>query len=74
MAEVKYPFLEKIDDKIQLENIITESMEKIDVHKQIEMNIDIIVDILYNEFKLDKKYEDSSNIRFTRQSPGFTTM
>lgn len=46
--------LEKIDDKIQLENIITGSMKKIDVHKQIEMNIDIIVDILYNEFKLNE--------------------
>lgn len=46
--------LEKIDDKIELENIIIGSMEKIDVHQQIEMNIDIIVDILYNEFKLNE--------------------
>lgn len=35
-------------------NIITTSMEKIDVYDQIMMNIDILVDILYKEFKLDK--------------------
>lgn len=35
-------------------NIITRSMEKIDIHQQIMMNIDVIVDILYKEFKLDK--------------------
>lgn len=35
-------------------NIITRSMEKIDVYDQIMMNIDVIVDILYKEFKLDK--------------------
>jgi hypothetical protein len=54
-----------LDDYTQclnFENIIIGDMQKIDVHQQIEMNIDIIVDILYKEFKLDKKYEDSSNI------------
>lgn len=54
-----------LDDYTQclnFENIIIADMHKIDVHRQIEMNIDIIVDILYKEFKLDKKYEDSSNI------------
>ena len=30
-----------------------EDMDKIDVHKQIMMNIDIITDILYKEFKLE---------------------
>ena len=30
-------------------------MEKIDVYDQIMMNIDTIVDILYVEFKIDKK-------------------
>jgi hypothetical protein len=35
-------------------NIVTTSMEKIDVYDQIMMNIDILVDILYEEFKLDK--------------------
>ena len=54
--------LDNYHDSIILDNIITSDMEKIDVHRQIEMNIDIIVDILYKELKLDKKYEDSSNI------------
>lgn len=31
-------------------NIITRSMEKIDIHEQITMNIDIITEILFNEF------------------------
>ena len=31
-------------------NIITRSMEKIDIHEQIMMNIDIITEILFNEF------------------------
>ena len=54
-----------LDDYTQylnFENIIIADMQKIDVHHQIEMNINIIVDILYKEFKLDKKHEDSSNI------------
>lgn len=54
--------LDDYHDSIVLDNIITTDMEKIDVHRQIEMNIDTIVDILYMELKLDKKYEDSSNI------------
>lgn len=37
-----------------IENIIIQDMKKIDVHEQIMMNIDIITDILYNEFKLNK--------------------
>ena len=46
-----------LDDQVQLlnfENIVIGDMQKIDVHQQIEMNIDIIVDILYNELKLNK--------------------
>lgn len=35
---------------IDLDNIIIQSMSKIDVHEQIMMNIDIITDILYKEF------------------------
>lgn len=46
--------LDKYNDCIDFDNIITSDMEKIDVHRQIEMNIGIIVDILYQEFKLDK--------------------
>ena len=41
------------DQDIKFCNIITRSMEKIDVYEQIMMNIDTIVDILYKEFKLD---------------------
>ena len=46
--------LDNCHDSIVLDNIITSDMEKIDVHRQIEMNISIIVDILYQEFGLDK--------------------
>lgn len=46
--------LDDYHDSIVLDNIITTDMEKIDVHRQIDMNIDIIVDILYQEFRLDK--------------------
>lgn len=35
-------------------NIITKSMEKIDIYDQIMINIDVIVNILYVEFKIDK--------------------
>lgn len=48
------------DHDIKFCNIITRSMEKIDVYDQIMMNIDVIVDILYTEFKLDKKDENKS--------------
>lgn len=46
-----------LDDYTQclnFENIIIADMHKIDVHRQIEMNINIIVDILYKELKLNK--------------------
>lgn len=42
-----------IDDysqNIDFYNIITDDMEKIDVHQQIMMNIDVIVEILSNKF------------------------
>lgn len=39
---------------LNFENIIIADMHKIDVHEQIMMNINIIVDILYNELKLNK--------------------
>ena len=54
--------LDDYHDNIVFDNIITADMEKIDVHEQIMMNIDTIVDILYMELKLDKTHEDSSNI------------
>lgn len=46
--------IEKLDDSIKFYNILMQDMEKIDIHAQIMMNIDIITDILYNEFRLDE--------------------
>jgi hypothetical protein len=37
---------------IDFYNIITSDMQKIDIHEQILMNIDIITDILFDEFKI----------------------
>lgn len=48
--------LDTIDGSIKMDNIITQDMEKIDIDRQIMMNIDIITDILYEEF-LNKKEE-----------------
>jgi len=39
----------------KLMNIITDDMEKIDVHKQLMYNLDILTDILYEEFFNNKK-------------------
>lgn len=44
------PDIDNIDDDRKLRNIIIQDMEKIDAYEQIMMNIDIIVDILYDEF------------------------
>lgn len=46
--------IEKLDDSIKFYNILMQDMEKIDIHDQIMMNIDIVTDILYNEFRLDE--------------------
>ena len=48
-----YPDIDDYTNTIKLDNIIIQDMDKIDVHKQIMMNIDIITDILYKEFKLE---------------------
>jgi hypothetical protein len=48
-------------------NIITKSMEKIDVYDQIMMNISTIVDILYTEFNIDENYDKR---RVAAQSSG----
>ena len=45
--------IEKLDDSIKFYNILIQDMKKIDIHDQIMMNIDIITDILYNEFNLE---------------------
>lgn len=44
--------LNNIDDDIRFYNIIMQDMCKIDIHEQIMMNINILVDILYKEFKI----------------------
>lgn len=44
--------IEKLNDSIKFYNILMQDMEKIDIHDQIMMNIDIITDILFEEFKL----------------------
>lgn len=45
-----YPDIDDYTNTIKLDNIIIQDMDKIDVHRQIMMNIDIITDILYKEF------------------------
>lgn len=45
--------IEKLNDSIKFYNILMQDMEKIDIHEQIMMNIDIITNILYNEFNLE---------------------
>jgi hypothetical protein len=46
--------LDNYSTRIDLDNIIIRDMSKIDIHEQIMMNIDIITDILFKEFKLAK--------------------
>jgi hypothetical protein len=46
--------LESYSTRIYFDNIIIRDMHKIDIHEQIMMNIDIITDILADEFKIDK--------------------
>lgn len=40
------------ENDIKISNIITKDMDKVDVHQQIMMNIDVITDILCEEFKI----------------------
>lgn len=47
--------IEDYSQSIDFYNIIIEDMVKIDVHEQIMMNIDIITDILFDEFKIGEK-------------------
>lgn len=46
--------LDDCSTRIDFDNIVIRDMQKIDIHEQIMMNIDIITEILYKEFKLDK--------------------
>ena len=49
--------LEDYSTRIDFDNIIIRDMHKIDIHEQIMMNIDIITDILADEFKIDKQVQ-----------------
>ena len=49
------PDLDNYDDDLRFRNIIIRDMVKIDVFEQLMMNIDILVDILYDEFLMKNK-------------------
>ena len=49
------PDLKDNKTNIDMCNIITKDMDIIDVHEQIMMNIDIVTDILYDEFLNNNK-------------------
>lgn len=49
------PDLKDYKINIDMCNIITKDMDIIDVHEQIMMNIDIVTDILYDEFLNNNK-------------------
>ena len=49
------PDIDNYDDDLRFRNIIIRDMVKIDVFEQLMMNIDILVDILYDEFLMKKK-------------------
>ena len=49
------PDLDNYNDDLRFRNIIIRDMVKIDVFEQLMMNIDILVDILYDEFLIKNK-------------------
>lgn len=49
------PDKEKCAEDIMLTNVDTKEMIQVSVHDQVKMNIDIITDILYDEFLTEKK-------------------
>ena len=49
------PDIDNYDDNVKFRNIIIRDRVKIDVFEQLMMNIDILVDILYDEFLMKKK-------------------
>ena len=49
------PDIDNYDVNVKFRNIIIRDMVKIDVFEQLMMNIDILVDILYDEFLMKKK-------------------
>ena len=52
------PDLDTVDGDIKLCNIIIRDMVKIDVYEQLMMNIDIVADILYDEFFMKSKQKN----------------
>ena len=53
---INQPDIDNYEDNLRFCNIIIMDMVKIDVFEQLMMNIDILVDILYDEFLMkDKK-------------------
>lgn len=52
------PDIDNRDDNLRFRNIIIRDMVKIDVYEQLMMNIDILVDILYDEFLMKNKTYD----------------
>lgn len=45
--------IDDYDQCLKFENAIIKDMTKIDIHYQIMMNIDIVVNILFNEFNIN---------------------
>ncbi len=45
--------IDNYDQCLKFENAIIKDMTKIDIHYQIMMNIDIVVNILFNEFNIN---------------------
>ena len=52
---INQPDIENYEDNLRFRNIIIRDMVKIDVYEQLMMNIDIVVDILYDEFFMKSK-------------------
>lgn len=47
--------IDDYDQCLKFENIIIKDMTKIDIHYQIMMNIDIVVNILFDEFNINER-------------------
>ena len=52
---INQPDIDNYEDNLRFRNIIIRDMVKIDVFEQLMMNIDILVDILYDEFLMKNK-------------------
>ena len=52
---INQPDIDNYENNLRFRNIIIRDMVKIDVFEQLMMNIDILVDILYDEFLMKNK-------------------